>query len=235
MIAQIDEIPTLFTLNDVPFKARPTFWLMPPLLWAALAWVAGRRRPERSVGQRLLVGALSLPLAASADLGHPLAHTVTARMAGAPTGAILLEAGMPRTLYTNNAVPARVHILRSLGGPLANLLGLLVSLLWRYHAARSSLERELAETTAVAHAVLAFGSLLPLPIVDGGVILKWLLVMWGNPPAQAGQMVNKASVSMGVAAFGVGALLLALGRRTLGALVMAGGAVAAAAGLEWLK
>lgn len=235
MAADLEKIPALFTLNDVPVKARPGFWLMPPLLWGTLTWLAGKRRPERSRAQRLLVGALSLPLAASADLGHALTHTVTARMAGAPTEAILLEAGMTRTLYADNAVPARVHIMRSLGGPLANLLGLLVSLLWRYSAARGSLGRELAETTAATHAALAFGSLLPLPIVDGGVILKWLLVLEGNPPAQAGQMVNKAAISIGAGAIGAGAIFLALGRRTLGALLTAAGVLAAAAGLEWLK
>lgn len=235
MAAQIDQIQTLFTLNDVPFKARPSFWLLPPLLWASLTWVAGKRRPERSVGQRLLVGALSLPLAASADLGHTLGHTVSARVAGAPMDAVLLEAGMPRTLYTNNAVPARVHIMRSLGGPLANLLGLLVSLVWRQSVRHSSLGRELAETTAAAHGALAFGSLVPLPIVDGGVIFKGLLVLGGSPPAQAGQVVNKVALGLGATALGASAILLALGRRTIGGLLAAGGAVAAATGLEWLK
>jgi Zn-dependent protease len=142
---------------------------------------------------------------------------------------------MPRTLYTKNAVPPRVHILRSLGGPLYNFLGLVLSVIWRSGSPSDSLSHELAETTAVTHAALAFASLLPIPVVDGGVILKWALVLRGHPPAQAGQIVNRASIGLGAAALGAGAFLLAAGRRTLGALVVGGGALAAAAGLEWLR
>lgn len=231
----LEQTRTLFTLNNVPVKARRSFWLLPPLLWGLLAWIAGKRQPQRSLWRRLLVGGLATPLAMSADAGHVLAHTVSARLAGAPMDAILLGADMPRTLYRNNQVPPRVHILRSLGGPLANFLGLFVALLWRQSARPRSTSRELAETTAVGHGALAFGSLLPIPIVDGGVILRWLLVLRGNPPAQAGQMVNKISIALGATAVGVGALLALLGRRVWGMLTAAGGLLAAAAGAEWLR
>lgn len=230
-----DQTSTLFTFNDVPVKARRDFWLMPFLLPAAFTWIAGKRYPHHPLRRRLLFGLLAAPLTFSADLGHALSHTVTARLADAPTDTVLLSAGMPRTLYRNNEVPPRVHILRSLGGPLSNLLGLSVSLLWRHQAAPASLSRELAETSAAAHAALAFGSFLPLPIIDGGVILKWSLVRRGHPPAQAGQIVNRASIGLGAAAFTAASLLFALGRRTLALLLAIGGALATAAGLEWLK
>lgn len=67
-------------------------------------------------------------LALLADVGHACAHTVSARLAGAPMDVILLGADMPRTLYWNNDVPPRAHIMRSLGGPVYSGVGLLMGL-----------------------------------------------------------------------------------------------------------
>jgi hypothetical protein len=235
MNRELETVPTLFSLNGVPVKVRKGFWLMPPLLWLGLAWIAGRRRVAWSLPRRLVVSGLAVPLAASGDLGHVAGHTVSARLAGAPMDVILLGADMPRTLYWEQNVTPRKHILRAAGGPLANLLGVMVGMLWRRAAAPGTISRELAETTVASHGALVLGSLLPLPIVDGGVFLKWGLVLRGHPAPQAGQIVNRVSVTLGTGALAAGAVLLLVGRRVAGALLAAGGALAAAAGLEWLK
>ena len=107
---------TLFHFNRVPVVARPSFWLLPIAVWGVLSWLAGWRRPERTWPQRVLVGALAVPLAFSTEIGHALAHTVSARCAGAPMDRIVLSSGMPRTLYTDNAVSPTAHRLRALGG-----------------------------------------------------------------------------------------------------------------------
>ena len=58
-------------------------------------------------------------------------------------------------------------------GVLVNLLGLLSGLLLRVFSPTGSVAHELAGDTALAHGLLLGGSLDPLPIVDGGVMLKW--------------------------------------------------------------
>ena len=57
---------------------------------------------------------------------------------------VRISLGMPRTLYRDNAVSPNAHRVRALGGPIFNLVGLLLSLAI-YRAAR----RGFASTTCV--------------------------------------------------------------------------------------
>lgn len=227
---------TLYRFNGVPVVARPDFWPYPILLTGLLAWVAGLRKPERSWLQRLGVGLLAMPIAMCADIGHAMAHTISARLAGAPMDEILLSSGMPRTLYQNNAVPPETHIRRSLGGPIFSLTGFTLGLLWWRISPHGSLSHDLAEASLAGHSFILLGSLAPLPMVDGGIILKWKLVEAGQSFEQADQTVHKTSLSLGAAFLGLGALLgLFPKRKLVGGLLAAGGAAAIAAGLGWLK
>jgi hypothetical protein len=228
--------PEIFRFNGVPIMVQPVFWPLPVLVIGMLTWIAGLRRPQRSWVQRLSVGLLAMPVALLADIGHAMAHTISARLAGAPMDEILLSAQMPRTLYQNNAVPPQVHILRSLGGPVFSLISAALSLFWRSQAARGSVSRELAEISLFGHSFILFASLVPLPMVDGGTILKWQLVKAGQTPEHADQVVQKTSLGLGAAflALGVG-LGLIRKRRLVGSLLAAGGAAAIAAGVGWLK
>jgi hypothetical protein len=227
---------TLYRFNGVPVVAQPDFWPAPILLTGLLAWVAGLRKPERSWLQRLGVGLLAMPVALFADLGHAMAHTISARLAGAPMDEILLSSGMPRTLYQDNTVPPRTHIRRSLGGPIFSLTGFTLSLLWRRLSPRGSLSRDLAEASLAGHSFILLGSLAPLPMVDGGIILKWKLVEAGQSPEQANRAVHRTSLGLGAAFLGLGAVLgLSRKRKLVGGLLAAGGVVGIAAGLGWLK
>ncbi len=226
----------LFRFNGVPVVVRSNFWPIPILLFSFLTWVVGRRRPQLSWFQRVGVALLAMPVTLVADVGHALAHTVSARIAGAPMDEVLLYAGMPRTLYRNNAVPPKTHIQRSLGGPIFSLLCSLLSLLWWRRTARGSTSHELAEASLAAHSFILLGSLTPLPIVDGGVILKWKLVEAGRSPEQADQIVQKTTIGLSVAVVGLGALVGLFGKRKLvGSLLAAGGAAGIAVGGGWLK
>jgi hypothetical protein len=227
---------TLYRFNSVPVVAQPDFWPAPILLTSLLVWVAGLRKPERSWLQRLGVGMLAMPIALFADIGHAMAHTISARIASAPMDEILLSSGMPRTLYQNNAVPPQTHIRRSLGGPIFSLIGFTLSLLWRRISPPGSLTRDLADASLAGHSFILLGSVAPLPMVDGGIILKWKLVEAGQSPEQADQTVRKTSLGLGAGFLGLGALLgLVRKRKLIGGLLAAGGVVGIAAGLEWLK
>jgi len=208
-----DNAKTLYTFNDVPVKAKPLFWLLVGLMWGSFVWVTGRRKPERPFSQNLLVATLSLPLAFLADIGHAMAHTVSAKRAGAPMDEILLSADMPRTLYANNDVPPQTHITRAIGGPIYSAIGLTISLLWRSFSPPASLSRELADVSSFYHGAIFFGSLIPLPIVDGGAILKWSLVEQGHTPKDADDIVKvTGAVVIGVLAV-VGTAVFLLRRK----------------------
>ena len=227
---------TLYRFNGVPVVAQPDFWPAPILLTGLLTWVAGLRKPERSWLQRLGVALLVMPVAFFADIGHAMAHTISARLAGAPMDEILLSSGMPRTLYQNNAVSPQTHIKRSLGGPIFSLTGFTLSLLWQRLSPPGSLSHDLAEASLAGHSFILLGSVAPLPMVDGGIILKWKLVEAGQSPEQADQTVRKTSLSLGAGFLGLGALLgLIRKHKLIGGLLAAGGAVGIAAGIGWLK
>lgn len=187
---ETDNAKTLYTFNHVPVKAKPPFWLLVGLMWGLFVWVAGRRKPQRPFSQSILVATLSLPLAFLADIGHAMAHTESAKRAGAPMDEILLSADMPRTLYENNDVEPSTHITRAIGGPIFSAIGLTASLLWRSFTSPDSLSRELADVSSFYHGAIFFGSLMPLPIVDGGTILKWSLVEQGHTPEEADGVVK---------------------------------------------
>jgi hypothetical protein len=226
----------LYRFNGTTVVAKPDFWPAPILLTLLLAWVAGLRKPERSWLQRFAIGLLAMLVASFADIGHAMAHTISARLAGAPMDEILLSSGMPRTLYENNAVPPQTHILRSLGGPIFSLTGFMLSLLWWRISPHGSLRHDLAEASLAGHSFILLGSLAPLPMVDGGIILKWKLVEAGQSPEQADRTVHKTSLSLGAAFLGLGALLgLVRKRKLIGSLLAAGGVAGIAAGIGWLK
>ncbi len=207
---------TIGRFNGVPVNVRPIFWVAPPAMWLALVWLAGKRKPERSLGQRLLVALLGLPFPFLADVGHALAHTESAKRAGAPMDQVLLSLDMPRTLYNNNDVAPAIHRQRSLGGPIYSAASFLGSLLWRALSAPDSLSRELADVACLSHGFILTGALMPLPIVDGGVILKWTLVEQGYTPEAADAVVQKAGVLSLALVSGVITWLLWSRRKAIG-------------------
>jgi hypothetical protein len=233
-MTEANELQTLFTVWGTPIKVKPIFLANLLGLWGFTSWLAGRRKPERPWLIRLLVGALSTLALMAADLGHAMAHIVSARYARAPMDEILISEGMPRTIYYNNDVPPQVHRLRALGGPIFSAAGLSVSLLLRAFTPRGSTMRELADWSCLGHGLI-LGSIIPLPIVDGGAILKWTLVEQGQTPDEADEVVKQVDLSLGAAATVTG-VAMAAKRRWLPALgLIAGGAIAIATALDKIR
>lgn len=206
---------TIFTFNHVPVKARPSFWPMILIVWLVVVLLRRRQRPEESPTQTLWASKLSMLLLLVVDIGHALAHTVSARWAGAPMDEVRLEANLPRTIYYDDNVTPLQHCQRAIGGPFYNAVGLLFSLVWRSLARRGSLSRELAGVSALGHGLIFAGSLLPLPFVDGGVLLKWSLVARGASPDEADRRVRQANLGLGDALPATGALLAARSQKLL--------------------
>ncbi len=80
--------------------------------WSLLIWLAKQRNPERSWWQCVFMGTVAMPIPVTADVGHALAHTVTAKAAWAPMDEVRLAADMPRTIYFDNEVTPDQHRLR---------------------------------------------------------------------------------------------------------------------------
>ena len=191
----------------IPLEIAPGFIINLVAIWTGMSWYMGVKHPQWDWPMRIFTGALSGFSLILADVGHALAHSISARAAGAPLDKIDLTSGMPRTVYYDQAVPPRTHILRALGGPLYSGLGLVLSLVARSLFPRNSAAREVADWSSIGHCLIFAGSLAPLPIVDGGSILKWTLVESGKAPQEADQAVEKAGIAAGLAAGAAGARL----------------------------
>jgi hypothetical protein len=202
---------TLFTLWNTSVNVNVLFLINLMVLWGILSGLEWYWHPERFWLFSVLLGMLLVIVLIFADIGHALAHILSARHAGAPMDEIRILGDMPRTIYLNNDVPPAAHRMRSLGGPIFSAAGLLLSLLLFASTAPDSPIHEIALWSCIGHGFILFGSLLPLPYVDGGTILKWTLVEKGNrTPEQADVIVRRVDLIIGIAAVVVGIILLLL-------------------------
>jgi hypothetical protein len=162
-----------------------------------------------------------------AEIGHAIAHIFSARYAGAPIDEIHIsvQEGMPRTLYWNNEVSPDVHRMRASGGLIFNLLGLLLSLVIYAAVPRNSIAAELAAWSAAGHGLLLIMSLAPVPMVDGGTLLKWTLVARGRAVPEADEIVRRVDWGLGIVAGIVGLVLITMRIWIAGAILMGIGAV----------
>jgi hypothetical protein len=206
--------------------------VLPLLLavWGIVTGLGWRAHPDRTPGKAMCVGLLSAISLLAVEFGHAFAHIPSARLAKAPMDELLISAGMPRTLYWNNNVPPHAHRMRALGGPAYNAFGLLIGVVSYGFLRRNTLSRELVGWWTLGHGLQLAASLTPVPMVDGGSILKWTLVGKGRRPDEADQIVRRVDWGLGAAAALAGAAFIARRRWRPGlALIGARGIVTAIA------
>ncbi len=180
---------------------------------------------------------------------HNLAHAATARLVGKPMDALRVAWGMPLVVYydvNDESVTPRQHIARALGGPLFNALLLPFALLFRrFTGKRQDIPQspvdgsgsgasesgtagaswlfpvlhDVAEAAAGMNLFLSTASLLPIPGIDGGPVLKWTLVERGSTPAEADETVKVVDRVVGAGLGAAAGLAFKKRRRFLGAIL----------------
>ena len=146
--------------------------------------------------------------------------------------------GMPLVVYYNlndqNVTP-RQHISRALGGPLFNAALLPFILLFRRFTRQGSVSREVADAAAGMNLFLCTASLMPIPGIDGGPILKWSLVESGRSVAEADDLVKKADLVLGAGLGVTASLAMKRRRKFLAAILGIFTALALAVGFGLIK
>jgi len=181
-----------------PVKIKGTVLIPIVALWGFVTWLEFYWHPERGFWQCVLIGFVTVLLLLPADFGHALAHIFSARYAEAPMDEILISAGMPRTLYWDNEVSPDVHRMRAMGGPVFNVVGLFLSGVIYAVVSGNPIAREFAAWSAIGHGFILLAALLPLPMVDGGTLVKWTLVARGRTETEADEMVRRVDWMMGI-------------------------------------
>ena len=199
-----------FSIFHTRIRITPSFLLNFLAMIITVTWLENSWHPERSFWQELLYRSAIMFLLSTAVLGHVIAHIFSARYAGVPMDEILITAGLPRTLYWNDDISPDAHRWRTIGGPIFNLAGLLLSLIIFASGSGHPIVRELAEWSAAGHGIVLLFSLMPLSIVDGGSLLKWTLVSNGMAETQADKRLRRVNWLMSIMGVILGSSFIAL-------------------------
>jgi Zn-dependent protease len=167
--AREDQPRRLSSLFGVDYRVTRRAWLNLPL---ALAIGVVGSLALASDESLLIWVALAVAFSAAvvaASFVHGVGHIVSSRLVGAPVASVIITATVSLISFNDSADPGpRVHIGRSLGGPIANL-------------ALGTLAVGVAGSGGIVVGFfgvvnLAFGAftLLPVPSLDGAVIAREL-------------------------------------------------------------
>lgn len=235
VVIQTDEVTTVGYVFGTPLVVKGKTWL--PItqigVWALLARLEGKNRPERSWQLRLAVGFSKMATILGSEWLHNLAHAAAAKLIGKPMDAMRITWGMPLVVYydlNDRDVSPRGHIFRALGGPLFNVSLLLPLIGLRGLTSTGTVAREVNDAALGMNLFLSTASLLPIPGIDGGPILKWSLVNRGYTIEDAEKKVKKVDQRLGLVLSAAGAIAIVKRKRFLGALLSIFGAFALAIG-----
>ncbi len=164
------ELRDVFTVFGTPFKGTKLFWLGIPLyiiFGIVMALVAA---PLEDLVAKIVAGVIYGILIVLATYLHTFGHIISSRMVGAPVTYIQLSATVNTAYYADtDELPSRVHIGRSIGGPVINLIvGLIVLAMY------SSATNHYLAFFVFINLLLFSITILPIPTLDGAVILREL-------------------------------------------------------------
>jgi Zn-dependent protease len=186
------------TLGSTPVTYQGWSWVPGTQL---LAWIfftrqAAKRKPTDTIFHWTAEGFLKTIVTLGAEWCHNLAHALASNLIGQPMDELRVQFGMPRCIYYEindlNVTP-RQHLVRALGGSLINLLLLPISWLYRRTTQPDTIPGETAKLFFQTNLFLSLISLLPIPGIDGGPILKWSLVEGGSSIQEADEVVRKVN------------------------------------------
>jgi len=225
---------------DTPLVVVGKTWL--PLtqivVWGVMSKIAAHKHPSRSTAENLTVGGLRMVAILGSEWFHNLAHAAAAKWIGKPMDALRIAWGMPLCVYhelNDQNVTPREHILRALGGPAINALLLGLTSILRRLTSETSMARQVADAGVGMNTFLASASLLPIPGIDGGPILKWSLVQSGRTISEADEIVRQVDKVTGVGLGLVAGIAIRKKRPLLGALLGMFSILALAIGFELYK
>lgn len=203
-----------FDVLGTQVAVKPSGFLTPVVVGWLAAIVQSRRANPDAPYRRLWLAPVYLLAWLVADVVHILGHIISSLMANTPLDRLSFAAPFPQSVYENEEVSPWQHRMRAIGGPAANLLVALVH--WPLIAltAPGSILRQILEVKRFFHFGLGLVSLIPLPMIDGGSLLKWTLVTRGRSPVEADEAVGQVNAVLGATALTFG-LASALARRWL--------------------
>ncbi len=213
------------TIENTPFVMQPKT-LVGIALTLAASYVAARlHRPRWPRPAQWVLALVWFVAWECADTIHTVGHIRSARAVGARVDRVLLMWGLQSTRYDRADVTPRQHSARAIGGPLMSGTLTMTAMPLYTVFGRIPIVGAVIESWLICNALIFTGSLLPIPLFDGGSILKWATTMRTGEEALGDEAVQQAG-SLTIAGLGLAALIF--GAR--GKWRLAAGTAAAAMG-----
>jgi Zn-dependent protease len=174
-------------------------------VWGLFTWRSTRKHTAWNWLQHAKLGSLQMIALLGSEWCHNLAHVAAARAVGKPVDTVRILLGMPVLLYNEPEHPSitpRQHLTRSLAGPVCNFGLLIISKLFQRATTANSPAREVADTAVGMNTFISTASLLPVPVFDGGPILKWSLIGGGASVEKAAEIISRSQKVIGAGLFG---------------------------------
>lgn len=223
-----------------PLAIQGITWL--PLnqlvVWGFFTWNSFKKHTSWSKFQHATLGGLQMVVLLGSEWCHNLAHVATARAVRKPVDAVRILFGMPILLYDQPEHPSvtpRQHIIRSAGGPACNAVLWLICKIFQRSVPLGSPTSEIVNTAAGMNAFLVSASLVPVPFLDGGPILKWSLVESGIPPAKITTIIARSQQITGAGLLGSAVIAMQKRKWLVAILATFLGALSLVTGLGKLK
>ena len=236
----LGEEQTFYLIGETPVTGVGLTWLPVAQLitWGIFTRAASQKNPN---GWRIawsLEGLLKMLVVLGSEWCHNLAHLIASNLVKKPMDQLRIQFGMPRCVYhqlNDQEVTPRQHLIRALGGPIINLLFLPLGRLGLKLTREESISGRTAKTFYQTNLFLSLVSLLPIPGIDGGPILKWSLVEKGASVPEADRTVRQVNgpLSIGLGLFSSWAFLRRKPLLGFFSLMLGGISLAVFAG--WLK
>jgi Zn-dependent protease len=173
-IATVKRIP-IGSFWGVKLSVTPLTWLG-PFIYFGLGLMLGGLRADMSVAERISDALLFSLAVEITTVLHAFGHILSGKWVRAAMDELLIASTRDINLYygDQSEYPSSIHIIRSLGGPVFNLVvaGLL-SLVLTGMAADPG--KVLIAQLVSTNTFFGVGGLLPIPSVDGEVIWRELL------------------------------------------------------------
>lgn len=192
-----DEVTTLGHFYDSPIVGKGWSWLPinELIAWVGFGWwLQGRN--DLTLWAAALWGFVAMVIFLGSEWCHNLAHAYAAHRIGKPVNAIRVLFGLPLLAYfseDDQHVLPKEHIIRAAGGPILNTIFAIPAALWYFLAVPGTVNHDLALVFLSMNVFIVIAGLSPMPVLDGGVILKWWLVLRGQTEERADWVVRVAN------------------------------------------
>ena len=159
----------------VDLLITPITWLS-PFVFFGLHFLINLLSPDLSLTDRLYQSLLFTIAVEITTVLHALGHIISGKMVHSAMDELLITATRDVNLYhgDQSAIPGHVHLIRSLGGPMFNLI--VAGILSAFAGGMTTgFWSGLAASLISTNRFFGFGGFLPLPSVDGEVIWREVL------------------------------------------------------------